>query len=93
MVETFFLLIALANMAFASWTTFYGPRWVLAITAACSLLAWLAIFLSAGLSPGWGLLAALPWTALLMAIGWVSRDEYGWQHALDELKARLPGRH
>lgn len=89
MVETYFLLIALANMLFASVTTFYGPRWVLAVTAACSLLAWLAVFLAAGLPAGWGLLAAVPWTALLMALGWLARHPYGWQAGIEEIKYRL----
>lgn len=90
MIETLFLLIALANMGFAAWTTFYGPRWMLGITAACSLLAWLAIFISAGRPVGWGLLASIPWTALLLAIGWMARDEQGWQHGWEDLKSRLP---
>ena len=73
MENTLFLMIAIANMLFASWTTFYGPRWVLLITALCSLLAWLAIFLSAGQSPSYGLLAGLPWSTMLVGIGWFWR--------------------
>jgi hypothetical protein len=73
MIESLFLLIALANMVFAAFTTFYGPRWVLALTALSSLVAWLAIFLSAGLHPGYGLLAGLPWSTMLVGIGWFIR--------------------
>jgi len=69
MIQNLFLLIAIANMAFASVTTFYGPRWVLAITAVCSLVAWLAIFISAGQPPGYGVLAGLPWATMLVVAG------------------------
>jgi len=78
MIEFFFLLVAVANMAFASLTTFYGPTPILILTAFCSLLAWPAAFLSAGQSAGWGLLAAVPWTMLLMVIGWFSRKGWPW---------------
>jgi hypothetical protein len=73
MLNELFLLIAIANMVFASWTTFYGPRWVLSITAVCSLVAWLAIFLSAGQPPSYGLLAGLTWSTMLVGIGWFFR--------------------
>jgi hypothetical protein len=73
MIEPLFLLIAIFNMAFASVTTFYGPRWMLALTAVCSVIAWLAIFISAGQHPAYGILAGLPWATMLVGIGWFYR--------------------